>query len=79
MVPSCVTLPINNILIQKYAVKMKINPTVSNEHHFKLLSSVVTNMVDSPFNDITLVCSDGQLRVNGLLLALLLPASYRRI
>ena len=53
--------------------------TVSNEHHVQLLYSVVQNMVDSAFNDVTLVCSDGQLRVNGLTLALLLPAPYRSL
>ena len=58
---------------------MKINMTVSNEHHVQMVSSVVHNMVDSAFNDVTLVCSDGQLRVNGLTLALLLPPPYRTL
>ena len=58
---------------------MKINMTVSNEHHVQMVSSVVHNMVDSAFNDVTLVCSDGQLRVNGLTLAVLLPAPYRSL
>ena len=58
---------------------MKINLTVSNEHHVKLVTSIVEDMRDSAFNDVTLVCSDGELRVNGLSLALLLPASYRSL
>ena len=58
---------------------MKINLTVSNERHVQLLSSMVHNMRDSVFDDVTLVCSDGQLRVNGLTLALLLPAPYRSL
>ena len=58
---------------------MKINLTVSNEHHVQLVSSVVDNMRESAFNDVTLVCSDGHLKVNGLLLALLLPAPYRNL
>ena len=58
---------------------MKINLTVSNEHHIQLLSSIVDNMRDSAFNDVTLVCSDGRLRVNGLTLALLLPIPYRSL
>ena len=36
-------------------------------------------MRDSAFNDITMVCSDGQLKVNGLTLALLLPVPYRSL
>ena len=58
---------------------MKINLTVSNEHHVNLVTSIVENMKDSAFNDVTLVCSDGELKVNGLSLALLLPASYRSL
>ena len=58
---------------------MKINLTVSNEHHVQLVSSMLHNLRDSVFNDVTLVCSDGQLRVNGLTLALLLPAPYRSL
>ena len=58
---------------------MKINMTVSNENHAQLVSSLIHNMMDSDFNDVTLVCSDGQLRVNGLTLAMLLPAPYRSL
>ena len=58
---------------------MRISLTVTNEHHAQLISSVVHNMMDSAFNDVTLVCNDGQMRVNGLALALLLPSSYRNL
>ena len=58
---------------------MYISLTVNNEHHSHLVSSVVYNMMDYACNDVTLVCSDGQLRVIGLTLALLLPAPFRSL
>ena len=68
-----------NTIFQKLPVKMKINLTVSNEQHVQLVSSVLDNMMDSAFNDVTLVCSDGQLKVNGLTLALIIPEPYRSL
>ena len=58
---------------------MKLNLVVSNEDQSQLVSSVLQNLRDSPFNDVTLVCSDGQLKVNYLTLALLLPEPYRSL
>ena len=58
---------------------MKLNLIVSNEDQAQLVSSVFKSLPDSPFNDVTLVCSDGQLNVNGLTLALLLPVTYRTL
>ena len=58
---------------------MKINLFVSNEDQAMLVSSMFKSLPDSPFNDVTLVCSDGQLKVNGLTLALLLPNPYRSL
>ena len=58
---------------------MKITVIVSNEDQAKLVSSVFQSIPDSPFNDVTLVCSDGQMKVNGLTLALFLPNPYRSL
>ena len=58
---------------------MKLNLVVSNEDQSQLVSSVLQNLQDSPFNDVTLVCNDGQLKVNSLTLALLLPEPYRSL
>ena len=58
---------------------MKLNLIVSNEDQDQLISSVFKSFHDSPFNDVTLVCRDGQLKVNGLTLALLLPSTYRSL
>ena len=56
---------------------MKLNLIVSNEDQAQLVSSVLQSLLDSPFNDVTLVCGDGQQKVNCLALALLLPSPYR--
>ena len=56
---------------------MKLNLFVRNEDQAQLVSSVLQSLPYSPFNDVTLVCSDGQLEVNCFTLALLLPAPYR--
>ena len=58
---------------------MKITLTLNNEHHVQEVSAIVDTMSDSAFNNVTMVCSDGQLKVNGLTLALLLPAPYRNL
>ena len=58
---------------------MKLNLIVSNEAQDRLIASVFRSLPDSPFNDVTLVCSDGHLKVNGLALALLLPVPYRTL
>ena len=58
---------------------MKITLTVNNELHDQVVSSIVDNTRDSAFNDVTMVCSDGQLKVTGLTLALLLPVPYRSL
>ena len=58
---------------------MKLNLIVSNEDQAQLISSVFKSLPDSPFNNVTLVCRDGQLKVNGLTLVLLLPLPYRTL
>ena len=52
---------------------------IKSKDQAQLVSSLVKNLNDPPFNDVTLVCSDGQLRVNCLVLALLLPAFSRTL
>ena len=55
---------------------MKIKLSVSDEDHAQLLSGLVSDIHDSHFTDVTLVCDDGQLNINRLALALLLPPCY---
>ena len=43
------------------------------------MNTLVDNMRDSAFHDITILCSVGQLKVYGLTLVLLIPAPYRSL
>ena len=60
---------------------MKIKVTVSNEYHDGLLSTVVADLLASPSDssDVTLVCSDGEVCMPLLVMALALPAAYRTL
>ena len=58
---------------------MNLNLVVSIEDQAQLVVSVLQSLPDSPFNDVTLVCSNGQLEVNCFTLALLLPVPYRHL
>ena len=59
--------------------EMKIKLSVSDEDHAQLLSGLVADVLDPDFTDVTLVCGDGQLKINRLALALLLPPCYHNL
>ena len=58
---------------------MKIKLSVSDEDHAQLLSGLVGDIHDPHFTNVTLVCDDGQLNINRLALALLLPPCYHNL
>ena len=58
---------------------MEIKLSLSRNDHQSMLCSVVERLTSSDFLGVTLVCEDGQLRVNRLALALLLEPSLQEL
>ena len=56
---------------------MKIKLFLTREKYNKQINDLISCIYNSPFPDVTLVCSDGQLSLNWLLLALIFPPAYK--
>ena len=58
---------------------MRIKLSLNHDKFNQQLNDLIRCLYNSPFPDVTLVCIDGQLSLNWLLVALIFPPAYRDI